>query len=326
MCHVDVSQLHESEVRKLTNPYHFGIVCNHNESDSETIWQKIYEKSKVAVNSVAQYDDTNTSDYFFVFRLKINNTNRIAQSGRNAIEVNYIICADLINVRNNKNICSKYIKIAALGRTADWAIMKSLESADMIGLVTTIVDSCRQTIDEFYEKNAKSIIACSDSLYERGEYLQAVNHLNRIPSSCSGYYEASLLKAKAMGEYLYFDGLKNFEKAKQEWSISQNKTGMNLATEYLCQITPGTVLDKDIEHLYNEMTKEVHRQDEAIRLRNLQYERDSIAAMRWRPRQKTTVSSNQGGNPVLALLAMAFIVSSGGAAAPAVRYLLIPLP
>ena len=73
MCHVDVSQLHESEVRKLTNPYHFGIVCNHNESDSETIWQKIYEKSKVAVNSVAQYDDTNTSDYFFVFRLKINN-------------------------------------------------------------------------------------------------------------------------------------------------------------------------------------------------------------------------------------------------------------
>ena len=129
-----------------------------------------------------------------------------------------------------------------------------------------------------------------------------------------------------MGEYLYFDGLKNFEKAKQEWSISQNKTGMNLATEYLCQITPGTVLDKDIEHLYNEMTKEVHRQDEAIRLRNLQYERDSIAAMRWRPRQKTTVSSNQGGNPVLALLAMAFIVSSGGAAAPAVRYLLIPLP
>ena len=113
MCHVDVSQLHESEVRKLTNPYHFGIVCNHNESDSETIWQKIYEKSKVAVNSVAQYDDTNTSDYFFVFRLKINNTNRIAQSGRNAIEVNYIICADLINVRNNKNICSKDIKIAA---------------------------------------------------------------------------------------------------------------------------------------------------------------------------------------------------------------------
>ena len=85
-------------------------------------------------------------------------------------------------------------------------------------------------------------------------------------------------------------------------------------------------MDKDVEHLYSEMTKEVLRQDEAIKLRNLQYERDSIAAMRWRPQQKTTVSQNQVGNPVLALLAMAFIVSSGGAAAPAVRYLLIPLP
>lgn len=323
-------ELSEAKSSKGDNPIHFGYVHLYSQENPRSVCDSLKSLIAEAVWQEHYFDESNMTDAYIIVRTKQTKLVNTGQEGRRRFESEAILNIDIINVSEDLKLASTVISCIGHGRSERGSYLNAISHMDLSGTLLPLLRKATIHMNEYYEKQAPKLIETAKVFEKNGEFGKVVHLLNQIPSSCSLYAEATNMATQAMCDLLYFSSIEYMNKARYEWNLAQNKTGMLLAMEQLSQIPRGTPLDKQVADLTNTMMNKVKSQERQRILREQQILRDTQAKLKWTPElarkkmesQKKEVYLSKKDGMLLLGLMTAFAFAPLSLAAPATPHIL----
>lgn len=190
----------------------------------------------------------------------------------------------IIDSKSKNLFCSFSQTLKGIGNSEQKALLNSFHKINTNNeRLQEFINSGKNKIVEYYDKNYKDIIKEAQTLAATRKYDNALYILMMIPHCCQGYEETQTVMVDVFQKFVNQHCNENLAQAKAVWISSPDKDGAITASVFLSEIYPDAACYEEAMELAKEIKKRMGEEWKFAMRQwddNVSLERQRIDAMR----------------------------------------------